>query len=393
MAQRQMRSDDTDKWLEGYGKATQGALSTSGNVSDSLTAAGCTGTVSTKSLSATGSFSAGQLLLIIQWTGSGFGAWELGFVQSYVAGTITLKYNLMNTYVSGAQVVVMKEYSTVAINAGHTVTFSSYDGTKGGVYAIFAKQSINIAGAISVAGSDGVGGVTSGGAGGMRGGDSASNNQGDPAQYADGSSGNKATSSNGNANGTGGGGGKGGSSSVAHDGAGGGGGNATSGAVGDGNGAAYNGSGGSTGGNAGLTLMIPGGGGGGGSNRSDSSARESSGAGGGGVVILISPSITVNSSTGSINANGGNEAPSDGAGGAGAGGSVLLKGQVISLGTTKVTATGGTETSSGGAGGTGRIHADYMTSISGTTNPTIDSRQDTSLVDVNYGAGLFPAFM
>jgi hypothetical protein len=31
-------------------------------------------------------------------------------------------------------------------------------------------------------------------------------------------------------------------------------------------------------------------------------------------------------------------------------------------------------------GGVGRIHADYLTSITGTTGPTIDSRQDTSLI-------------
>ena len=95
--------------------------------------------------------------------------------------------------------------------------------------------------------------------------------------------------------------------------------------------------------------------------------------------------------TGAITANGdnGGNGTSTG-GGAGAGGSVEIKTQTGVFGTNLITATGGTGgtggSGAGGAGGTGRIHADYSTSVSGTTNPTLDSLIDSALTDTPAGS-------
>jgi hypothetical protein len=111
-------------------------------------------------------------------------------------------------------------------------------------------------------------------------------------------------------------------------------------------------------------------------------------------MILIAKTITI---TGSINLAGGaggsatlNGYFSNFGGGGGSGGACLLKAQVATLGTTKITAAGGNGGATGGnsayqqAGGngsSGRIHLDYLTSYTGTTTPSIDVRQDTSLVN------------
>jgi len=106
-----------------------------------------------------------------------------------------------------------------------------------------------------------------------------------------------------------------------------------------------------------------------------------SGGNGGGIVILISKNLTI---TGGISVNGGGLYQDRINGGGGAGGSILLKGQTLVLGTNLTTAIGGVLVGSPedpGDGGVGRIHADYSTSISGTTNPTIDTTIDSIYVD------------
>lgn len=133
----------------------------------------------------------------------------------------------------------------------------------------------------------------------------------------------------------------------------------------------------------------------GGSTTLDPGGKLDSGGGGGGIVVLIGKSITI---TGSINVNGGNSANGDYAsGGAGAGGSILFKGQTLTLGSNLATALAGSvgscTGSHGGAASVGRIHADYLTSIAGTTNPTIDSRQDTSLVPPSFGGAFLLNFL
>jgi hypothetical protein len=93
-----------------------------------------------------------------------------------------------------------------------------------------------------------------------------------------------------------------------------------------------------------------------------------------------------NINAGTINANGGASPASAqaaaGTGGGGAGGSIRLEGNVITLGS-NVTATGGVANTGsvyyGGNGGVGRIALQYVTSYSGTTNPSADVSQPPSI--------------
>lgn len=389
MAQRQFRSDDTSTWAENFGTGSDGALTISANTTDAPIDSACTGTGGATSLSATnGSFATGQLILIHQTQGTGAGNWELNKIASYSAGTITTSYSLINTYGTGAQVIVLKQYSTVTINGSQTLTGKAWNGTTGGLLPLLANTSITVTGILSEQGANRNYGPSGGGwlsalnGGGFRGG--ASNDAINSYGYQGESSTGTGTTSSA-ANGMGGGGGGGNN----YFNAGGGGGYGTAGNNASGS-TATNGSGGGTGGVAGLTTMFFGGGGGGATGTAGS--QKSSGSNGGGVIFLCSPSITI---TGGITVNGGNTSPNNyrEAGGSGAGGSVLLKGQTISLGSGLVTSVGGVANDDangeiGGAGGVGRIHADYLTSISGTTNPTIDSRQDSSLIIPTSG-GLF----
>jgi len=98
MGQRQFSSSDTDIWHDAYGDGSDGDLTISSNTTWSPTQASCSGSSGTTSLSATESFSAGDILFIHQTRGTGAGNWELNKVSSYTAGTITTAYDLMNTY-------------------------------------------------------------------------------------------------------------------------------------------------------------------------------------------------------------------------------------------------------------------------------------------------------
>lgn len=88
-------------------------------------------------------------------------------------------------------------------------------------------------------------------------------------------------------------------------------------------------------------------------------------------------------------------APSGGSA-AGGGGSTLLKAGTLTLGTLLAVAASaagddglGATGGDGGNGGVGRIHVDYLTSVSGTTTPTLDSAQDNSLSAVEYQSRLY----
>ena len=103
----------------------------------------------------------------------------------------------------------------------------------------------------------------------------------------------------------------------------------------------------------------------------------------------VNGTIASNGGDGSLTTSGLGGGGSDGAnsggkisdGGGGAGGSVLLKAQTATLNTTRVTATKGSGGSIGGGDGSaGRIHLDYYTSYTGTTNPILDVTQDDGLV-------------
>lgn len=372
---RQFLTADTSPWNYRFGNGSDGDYAPNTGTDAPIDSA-CTGTINTTSLSATNvSFAAGQLILIHQTQGTGAGQWELNRVDSYTAGTITLTYPLINSYASGAQVLVMPQLSSGNIVNGETITGKAWDGTVGGIYAKFCNGTFTIAGTLNVAGINGSG-ATAGAGIGFRGAAGLANqaNQGEGTVGAGGAS----TAANGN-------GGGGGNSSAGAPGfaTGGGGGHATSGATGTTFQGGTAGAGGGTAGSANLTNAVFGGSGGGGSERTGGGipATGGGGGGGGGFTLIIAKSITL---TGSVNVNGGNGGAGGGSGaqtGAGAGGSLLLKGQSMVLGTALATAVTGT----GVAGGTGRIHADYSATITGTTSPTIDTAQDTIYNDPATG--------
>ncbi len=344
----------------------------------------CTGTINTKTLSATNvGFAAGQIILIIQMYGTGEGQRQLNVITNYVAGTITTKYNLDYEFITGAQVIVVNQYKTVTIGAAVTLTGKAWNGSVGGVVVRMAKTLItgNATGTITVAGKGFTGGS----------GTSGNGSQGGSQQAGSGEGTGGVSASQYTANGNGGG----GSQRVTDKtGGGGGGGNAAAGSTGGSQGSPNNpGQGGNETGNTGLTLITLGGGGGGGNGDwPDSSHHGGDGSPGAGMVILIAPTISylgpivLNGNAGSSGTGGDNNS----GGGGGAGGSLLVEGQVIDLGT-NVTATGGAggghtgSAADGGAGAAGRIHVNFSNSLAGTTSPTLDYTNDRSLAYPSMG--------
>lgn len=383
MAQRIWRSDDSDKWTYRFGSGSVGNTTISADATDSTANTTITGSASGTSATAgsgTG-FANGDLVIIHQTQGTGAGNYELNKISSIGAGTNwTMAKNLMNTYATGAQVYKLTEYLNYTINTTKTITAQAWNGSKGGIFVVLAKNAITITGTINAAGQN-ASGTTPGIGIGFAGGD----NEEPPgigsqtAQQGESSTGTGGFTTA--ANGSGGGGGHEDAGSAA----GGGGGHATAGGGGFATGSATAGLGGASQGVAGLTTIFLGAAGGGAAVQVGNVGG--CGGAGAGIVILIAPSITI---TGSINTNGGNGSTQNSfGGGGGAGGSVLLKGQRIVLGSGLVTASAGTQGTSGGVGSVGRIHADYSQTISGTTTPSIDSRQDGSLNNYTAAALFF----
>lgn len=366
MAQRQFKSTDTSAWPYKYGNGSGGAVSAS-TATDAPIDSACTGTDGATSLTATNaSFAAGQVIIIDQTRGTGANSdpsWELNMIQSYVSGTITTVLPLTHTYNSGAQVIVADQLSSFDLN-GATLTAKAWDGSVGGLLVRLVNGRFFGTGTINLA-SKGFRGATG----------RAANGAGKQGEGYAGDRDNESSATNGSGAGGG----------TNNNGAGAGGGNSASGGTGSGGSGS---TGGLSAGNASLTIFSMGGGGSSGSNQSGSGLSGDAGEGGA-KLLIIAKTIDVSGMT--IALTGGNGATSTGSdgspgpGGGGAGGSALLKGQTITLGTNAVTALGGSGASGGGntsgAGANGRIHADYSGTISGTTNPTIDSTQDFILVD------------
>jgi len=399
MAQRQFKSTDSDPWLYGFGdgSAGNGSINTS---TDAPIDSACSGTSGTTSLTATNaSFATGQLIMIHQTRGTGVGAWELNKIASYSAGTITLTHALTMTYTNSgasvAQVLVMTQYNDLTINNAQTLTAKAWNGTVGGIIAYFVKGTlsgatagtINIAGlngttatkspGQSLAGAIGIGfsggatsSVTSGNSQAYQGEGTAGVGTASTAANGNGSGGSFINSSNNSTSGTGG----------SH---------ATQGTQGSGGGTP--GTAGSTVGTTSLVNMNFGGGGGGDENAGNATYIFGAAAGGGGICLIIANNIDLTNLTitgdGGIGGNGDYNLD----GGSGAGGSILLKTKIATLGTSKATASGGVAGGAGGAGGAGRIHLDYKTSYTGTTTPTIDVTQDATL-DYPASANFFMFF-
>jgi len=353
-----------------FGDGSDGALVISTNTTDAPIDSVCSGTSGTTSLTATNtSFASGQKIIILQMQGTGAGTYQIATIISYTPGTITLNNPLNFSYGGVAQVIVMKQYTTVTVNAGITWTEKAWNGSTGGFLGFFANSTVTINGTITATGK-GFRGATGGNVG---------RGQGSQAEGTAGAGGTISVDPNGN--------GGGGANDYQGEG-GGGGGNGTIGADGifmEGAQSGHRGLGGLSTGAKDLTSMTLGGGGG----SSATTTGYAIGGDGGGIISIFGVTITMGAG-GSITANGtaGSTSPSDGnqnGGGGGAGGSILFKCQTSTFGTLLVTATGGAGGASigvggaGGAGGDGRIHADYYTSVTGTTNPTLDSTQDNTL--------------
>lgn len=355
-----------------FGTGVDGVLIISANTTDAPIDSACTGTINSTTLTATNiAFAPNQIILIHQTQGTGAGTYQKNKILSYSAGTISLETALNAAYVTGAQVIVMKQYTSVTIDSGKTWTAKAWNGTVGGILGFIASTSTTVTGTLLATGKGFVGGAQT---------------QGSPGTGYAGEGTTGASVQQNGANGSGGGGGTQTSGAAG----GGGGGNGTAGGVGlqkSGTG----GAGGGTSGNTALTSLTFGGGGGGGSR--DTQASGAGGAGGG-IVYIFSKSVTISGAITTAGVAGGSAPGANdtggGGGGGGAGGSVLIKSQISTLGTTLVTASGGVggtgtsldgQTKDGGTGGVGRVHIDYATSFTGTTNPTLDSAVDSSLTD------------
>ncbi len=360
-----------------FGSGVDGSLTISSNTTEAPIDSACTGTVGTQTLTATNAgFDSGDIILIHQTQGTNAGQWERNTIQGYTAGTITTSVALQGTYTTGAQVRVLKEYTNVTINSGKTYTAKAWDGTVGGILAFLASGTVTVTGNI-VADSCGFRGGTTVNA-------SMTATSGNQGEGTAGIGGTTSTAANGN----GGGGGSAASNTGSGGGGGGGGGNATIGGNG-GTGVGGSGGGGGTGGNTSgsndLTSMTLGGGGGSGGTNGDNVSIGGNGGVGGGIIFITGVTFTI---SGTITSAGGvttTQFSNGGVGGSGGAGSILLKDQTATLGALLITALGGASSQTNnagaaGAGSNGRNVLDYLTSFTGTTNPTLNAIQDSSLV-------------
>lgn len=371
-----------------FGDGSDGSLTVSSNTTQAPTDSACTGTSGATTLSATNaSFAAGQKILIHQTRGTNAGQKQVNTIASYTSGTITLDTALNATYTSGAQVIVLKQYTDVTVNSGITWTAKAWTGSVGGILCFLATGTVTNNGTITASARGFVGGTgdTSGSANTAK---------------ASGEGTGGASASQSTANGNGGGGGINPSQGV-NDGVGGsGGGHSDAGTNGQrpawGNQNPNISYGGNASGSADLTTLTMGGGGGAGGAAywpSPAASGGTGGTGGGivyitGVTVTNNGSITSDGSAGSAG-SGGAQATTGGGGGGGAGGSVLIRAQTATLGTSLITVAGAAGGSSanpngtGGAGATGRINIDYYTSYTGTSSPTINAVQDETLGAAN----------
>src|SRR3990167_2077717 len=156
MAQRQFRSDDTSKWTHGFGNGSDGSITISADTTYDGANASCSGTAdsTTLTLGAASTFANGDLVMIHQTRGTGVGNWELNKIVDGGGGTtLTLQKSLINTYTdsgaSQAQIVEMKQYSSVTVNSAQTWSAPEWDGNVGGIIAFFCKDVTTVTGNIS----------------------------------------------------------------------------------------------------------------------------------------------------------------------------------------------------------------------------------------------------
>lgn len=404
MAQLQFRSDDNPKkWPLRYGNGGDGDKVVSSNETYNGARAGLVGQYTADpntqnpviTIDDASSFANGDLVIIHQTRGGQYGKWQLNKIKSGGGSTsLTLSFPLLNDYNNDSpgsgppfdtarhtQIVEMKQYKNVTIDAGFYLAAPSWDGNDGGILPFFVKDTLTVNGQLLLSSK------------GFRGG-TRSDVSGNTGEGVNGFFQNAQPYYNG-----------GGGGSKAQSGAGGGagGGSASAGNNGSTVGSGVGGIGGIAVGNSELTEANFGGGGGMGGDGWQG-GNNGDGGYGGAFGLIIAKNILVNNSTGSIISAGGVGENSESghqkaaAGGGGGGGSLLLKGQTVNIGTNRISAPGGNGGigsttpnwgASGGNGSIGRIHIDYAKQLLGSAvTPSVSSRQDKSLFGLQSGAAV-----
>lgn len=402
---RQFRSDDTNEWKEGFGNGSDGSLTyTGGNFGGAVgyglaiftgTSGNTYGTFTDGAyFNGSNGGRVGDIIMIHQCRGTGAGKWELNKIASRSGSTLNLEYPLQNTYSAGAQAVSSGSYKDLTFTG--TTTVANWNHQIGGIIFLVANRAITVTGTLTADGGIGprgtyntegwYAGSTTGGFNGGTGRIYINHGSTNVAGYRGESAVSDETITMAASAGSGGGGGN-----VHYEynwywSGGGGGGNGTVGTAGDHVGNPGGGAAGGTDGNVALTDMVFGGAGGGGACAAGNS-YVGTGSSGAGIIFLMAPTITF---TGDVSLDGGDANPTVASitnGGAGAGGSLLIKGETVVLGTNKATAAGGAgqtpQTGGTHAGGVGRIHVDYSKSLTGTTTPTLNSTLDTTIKGIS----------
>lgn len=104
------------------------------------------------------SFQVSQEVFIMQMQGSSSGSYEFATITAVSGNTLTLQYNLANTYTVAtkekAQVTVVPQFQNVTVKSGGVLTVNGWDGATGGVLVFRASGVLTVedGGTISVAG-------------------------------------------------------------------------------------------------------------------------------------------------------------------------------------------------------------------------------------------------
>lgn len=336
-------------------------------------------------------FTVDREVLIIQIHGADSGTYEFATIDSINSNTLTLLYNLNNSYYIDAgavtQVIQVPHYQNVTIENGAVLTAHDWDGSTGGVLVMRVSETltINTGGGIVASGI----GYRSGSGGHRVGNSNDPNRHGDQGEGRYGLGGKSSA-----ANDSGGGGGR--ADIATNDGGGGGGGGsyATSGQNGSidashpnqdyGRGASV------VYGTTNLSTAFFGGAGGGGASDDATNAYGGNGGDGGGIIMIFGAGITNNGVIDASGANGTNGTGSGqvgGGGGGGAGGSIRLVirdatgGLIQAVGGLK-----GTTPGVGGNGGVGRISIEYCESFASNTNPAANTKEIDCYI-INHPGG------
>ncbi len=393
MAQRQIRDNDTDKWLDGLGHSAQNIVIDENTVlANEYVAFG--GTVGTKpSIS---SFNNGDILIVHQTRGLSADTdptWEVNMKK---AGA--LKYNLTRTFVNNtgisdadrAQIIKAVVCNKFSLTNGATLTIPAWDQYKQGIGVIFADEVDLSGGTVDLRNAGFMAGLTGGDYAGGRGEgwpDHALSPYGNYPQAGDPSAGDRAIGRP--ANGNTGGRGSGTNSNDEYQPGAGGAGNKNAGNNGSqGTSTAYSGSGGDYGlagaaaGNDSLSKLVFGGAGsvGAGTTHNGWHPSLSAGRGTGNLIIFCrkfkAPYRVIVDGSNAAAYNDDRQGGSSGS----AGGNFLLNCIEGELGTDVITALAGTGVLRAGSSSIGRIAVRYAKSITGETNPDAVTVQDKTLL-------------